>query len=137
MAEEPTAKVATTDVLAAVISRGSEFLICQRPADKRHGGLWEFPGGKIEGDETLEDAARRELAEELGVSVVAVGDSLMSVHDEGSPFNIVFVQVEISGEPTAVEHKEMRWVPRSELVSLPLAPSDARFAAWLQSTDCC
>jgi hypothetical protein len=51
------------EFVAAVISRGDELLVCRRPAHKRHGGLWEFPGGKVELDESDEDSASRELAE--------------------------------------------------------------------------
>jgi len=71
-------------VLAAVVQREDRFLICQRPAHKRHGGLWEFPGGKLEPGETHEHAARRELAEELDVAVRTVGRMLFSIADPGS-----------------------------------------------------
>ena len=60
-------------VIAAVVWRGDRLLVCQRPAHKRHGGLWEFPGGKVEAGESDAAAARRELREELGVEVTAVG----------------------------------------------------------------
>ena len=60
-------------VVAAVIRRGDTLLVGRRPEAKRHGGMWEFPGGKIDPGETPEDAARRELAEELALSVTAVG----------------------------------------------------------------
>ena len=70
--------------MAAVISRGGELLVCQRPPHKRHGGLWEFPGGKTEPDESDESAARRELREELGVSVVSAEVAEFEAHDPGS-----------------------------------------------------
>ena len=54
-------------VLATVIRRDGRLLVCQRPSHKRHGGLWEFPGGKVEPGESDLAASRRELAEELGV----------------------------------------------------------------------
>lgn len=50
-------------------------LLCQRPSHKRHGGLWEVPGGKLQPDEALADAIRRELAEELHLNVLAVADN--------------------------------------------------------------
>lgn len=115
-------------VIAAVIRRGDEYLVCQRPSHKRHGGLWEFPGGKCEEGESDFDAARRELREELGVDVVCVAEPLFSAHDEGSPYVIVFVPTEIAGEPTAQEHSAIRWATAAELESLALAPSDKRFA---------
>jgi 8-oxo-dGTP diphosphatase len=73
----------TVRVLAAVIQVGERYLVCLRPSHKRHGGLWEFPGGKVEGDETLQDAARRELKEELGVGVVLTGECVFSSRDPG------------------------------------------------------
>lgn len=115
-------------VLAAVIRRGDRWLVCQRPAHKRHGGLWEFPGGKLEHGETHVHAAHRELLEELGVAVTAVGALLHSVHDAGSPFRIDFVAVEIAGEPQALEHAALHWATLAELAALPLAPSDQVFA---------
>ena len=121
-------------VLAAVIQQKDEYLICQRPAHKRHGGLWEFPGGKFEANETLIDAARREMAEELGVEVTAVGSELFSVADPGSEFVIEFVPTRIKGEPRCIEHSALRWLPLDELLSLQLAPSDRRFVEFLQAS---
>ena len=59
-------------VLAAVIERSGKFLMCRRPEHKNHGGLFEFPGGKLEAGESLADAARRELLEELALEVLDV-----------------------------------------------------------------
>jgi 8-oxo-dGTP diphosphatase len=114
-------------VLAAVIRRGDRWLLCRRPAHKRHGGCWEFPGGKLLPGESLLDAARRELAEELGVGVHTVGDVVFARRDAGSPFVIEFVHVEIDGEPTALEHDDIRWVTTTEAGALPLAPVDRAF----------
>lgn len=115
-------------VLAAVVRRGESFLLARRPAHKRHGGLWEFPGGKLEEAETLLDAARRELREELGVDVVSVGESIWSRQDPGSAFEIVFVAVEIEGEPCALEHDELQWIEAAALPGFNLAPTDRAFA---------
>src|SRR5690349_17335120 len=94
----------TVRVLAAVIRDGEQYLVCQRPLHKRHGGLWEFPGGKCELHESDEDAARRELREELAVEVISTGRELYTRHDGDSPFLIAFVEVAIDGEPTCQEH---------------------------------
>jgi 8-oxo-dGTP diphosphatase len=115
-------------VLAAVIRRGDRYLVCRRPAHKRHGGCWEFPGGKLELGETLLEAARRELGEELGVQVVSAGGPVFSSQDPGSPFLIEFVEVEISGVPEAKEHDEIRWIGALELQDLRLAPADQAFS---------
>lgn len=116
-------------VLAAVCSRDARYLIAQRPLHKRHGGLWEFPGGKFEPGESPLDVARRELAEELGVAVTAVGECLLAVHDDGFPFVIEFYPVTFDGEPMALEHAELRWATLEEIAALPLAPSDRAFVA--------
>lgn len=114
-------------VVAAVISREDRLLLCQRPAHKRHGGLWEFPGGKCEPDESDADAIRRELNEELGIAADSVGVSEFEIMDEGSPYLIAFIPVGISAEPVAIEHSAVAWFPLGDLLNLPLAPSDRRY----------
>lgn len=117
----------TIRVLAAVIRKEGRLLVCRRPLHKRHGGLWEFPGGKIESNETNLEAARRELREELDVGVAAAGQELFAVRDPNSSFLIVFVEVAIEGDPVCREHLELRWCARPELDALMLAPSDRQF----------
>ncbi len=118
----------TIRVVAAVVERDGRLLLCRRPAGKRHAGLWEFPGGKLHPGETVTDAARRELAEELGVEVLAVGERLMMLPDPGSAFVIEFHPVKIAGEPRALEHEALGWFLPEELADLDLAPSDRAFA---------
>src|SRR5262249_15198793 len=65
--------------LAAVIERDGRYLVCQRRAHKRHGSLWEFPGGKVEPGESLMQAAFRELQEELGMRATEVGTPVLTV----------------------------------------------------------
>ena len=119
-------------VVAALIEHNGRFLVCQRPAHKRHGNLWEFPGGKLEVGETVEAAARRELSEELAVTVRSCGDQLFAIDDPDSPFVIEFHRVEIHGEPVCLEHSAIAWVTPPDMLSLDLAPSDRRFALFLQ-----
>lgn len=114
-------------VVACVVARGDELLVCQRPHHKRHGGLWEFPGGKCEPGESDAEAARRELMEELGVEVVEVGGPEFEFHDAGSPFLIVFVRVRVTGEPVCHEHVALRWDRPTALLALELAPTDQRY----------
>lgn len=120
-------------VLAAVMQRGDTYLVCQRPSHKRHGGLWEFPGGKLEAGESWLEAAVRELAEELNVHVESVGEPVFAMSDPGSLFVITFVPVKATGEPTALEHETVQWLTAEELLSLNLAPSDRAFAEWLNA----
>lgn len=123
----------TVRVVAAVISDGPRFLVCQRPLNKRHGGLWEFPGGKVEPNESDLDAARRELREELCVEVLATERPIFERQDPGSPFLIVFLPVSISGAPVCVEHADVVWGTPKDLLRLPLAPSDRQFVEFLAS----
>ena len=122
-------------VLAAVIRRGDRVLLALRPAHKRHGGLWEFPGGKLEPGEGWKEAAERELREELGVKVTTVGEPIYRRKDPESPFEIVFVEVEVEVEvePRPLEHDDLRWVTLPAAATLPLAPADRAFVDWLSS----
>jgi 8-oxo-dGTP diphosphatase len=121
----------TIAVLAAVIAKDGHYLVCKRPAHKRHGGLWEFPGGKLEVGESWLEAARRELAEELDLAVESVAEPLYAVHDVGSPFVITFVPVTAAGDPQPLEHEELCWAKLDDLKAMELAPSDRAFAEWL------
>ena len=126
-----------TRVVAAVIERGGRFLLCQRPAHKRHGGLWEFPGGKLSPGESVLGAATRELDEELGVKVSSVGETLFRKVDPGSRFLIEFVEVSVVGDPILIEHSDFRWLVPEQVAEFPLAPTDAEFARnlWAEKTD--
>lgn len=121
------------EVVAALVERRGRWLLAKRPADKRHGGRWELPGGKVRAGESLAEAVRRELAEELGVAVTSVGAPGASLRDPGTPFVIRFCPVEIDGEPSAHEHDEVRWVTRDEALALSLAPTDRRFLTSLRA----
>ena len=121
-----------TRVVAAVVERAGEYLICQRPLNKRHGGMWEFPGGKVDPGETSEEALTRELSEELAVEVTGAGELLLRVDDAGSEFVIEFVEAQFTGEPVPIEHAQLAWVRPAELLSYALAPSDRVFATALQ-----
>ena len=127
-------------VVAAVI-RGDDdrYLVGRRPPEKRHGGLWEFPGGKVLEGESRLAAATRELEEELGLRVVSLGRPLLSVEEPGSPFVIEFYETSVSGTPVALEHSQIGWFTLDELVRMDLAPADAWFvrtiaAAFLRSS---
>ena len=126
---EPEGRVA---VIAAVIQRGDKYLLGQRPESKRHGGLWEFPGGKVHDGETRLEHIRRELAEELALKVVRSERLLFSVVDKGSPYVIEFVETIIEGTPIPYEHSEIAWLTIGELDELRLAPADAALAAHLR-----
>jgi mutator protein MutT len=121
-------------VLAAVICRDGRYLLGRRPAGKRHGGLWEFPGGKVEPGESDVEAMARELREELDLTLVALGDERCVARDGASPFEIVFVETEVSGTPRPLEHAELAWVAAAEMADYALAPSDVVCARVLLAT---
>jgi 8-oxo-dGTP diphosphatase len=124
---------ARVPVVAAVVRREDCYLVGRRPPAKRHRGLWEFPGGKVlEGESRLE-AAARELDEELGLEVVALGTLLFSVEEPGSPFVIEFFETDAAGTPEALEHTDIGWFTADELVGMELAPADAWFARMLST----
>jgi 8-oxo-dGTP diphosphatase len=114
-------------VVATVVRRGSAVLLCRRPAHKRHGGLWEFPGGKLLPNETLGEAVGRELAEELELRLDEVVSYLGSEQDPGAVFLIHFVEALASGDPASIEHEEVAWVTPAELNRFDLAPGDHLF----------
>jgi 8-oxo-dGTP diphosphatase len=114
-------------VVAAVIRTGNRFLLGQRPHHKRHGGLWEFPGGKIESNENVFEAIARELKEEMGLIVTSIGQCLHSVDDPGSVFSIEFTETFATGEPRAIEHQAIGWFTLTQLNKMNLAPSDRLF----------
>lgn len=114
-------------VVAAVIEKNRKYLACKRPGHKRHGGLWEFPGGKVHENESDFDAVRRELSEELNVQTIAVGETLFEMPDPGTAFLVVFKTVRIIGEPQALEHSKLCWATPLEMIGFHLAPSDEVF----------
>lgn len=104
-----------------------EFLACRRGLERHLGGLWEFPGGKMDAGETPEAALARELQEELGITV-RVGESL-SAYVEWTDGAVsirlrgFFCKI-IQGTPHAHEHEEIRWCKVSELRDLNWAEAD-------------
>lgn len=114
-------------VVAVVIWRASSVLLCKRPLHKRHGGLWEFPGGKLREGETLLDAARRELEEELALRVEALRSAPVAIRDLQSGFSIEFVSGKVSGDPNPLEHAAIAWVKPDRLLTYDLAPADREF----------
>jgi 8-oxo-dGTP diphosphatase len=114
-------------VVAAVVCRDGRYLLGQRPAEKRHGGLWEFPGGKVHEGESMLEAVKRELAEEMGLDVVSLGPVRLTVGDPGAAFVIDFVEAVAVGDAEAREHTRVAWFTPDEMADMPLAPADRLF----------
>jgi 8-oxo-dGTP diphosphatase len=110
----------TVRVVAAVIRRNDEFLITRRFADAHLGGLWEFPGGKVEEGEDLAGALTREIEEEIGVDIEVGGELLQDSHTyPGRTVLIHFFECRVlAGEPVARGVADYRWVSLEELLGM-------------------
>ena len=115
-----------TEVVAALIWRGEKFMICQRPAHKARGLLWEFVGGKVEPGETKEQALIRECQEELAVTL-SVGDVFMDVIHEYPDLTVhltLFNATIAEGEPQKLEHNDIKWITPDEIQNYDFCPAD-------------
>ena len=116
----------TRDVVAALIRSGDKFMICQRPANKARGLLWEFVGGKTEEGETKEEALIRECKEELDVTVKP-NDIYMELRHEypDLTINLTLYNAEIvSGIPKKLEHNDIKWITVDEIPNFEFCPAD-------------
>lgn len=116
------------DVSAALIFRNGQLLITERHADSHLGGLWEFPGGKRELDESFEACLIREIREELGVEI-SVGELFEEIaHDypEKSVHLKFFLCTLLSGEPQPLDCAAIRWIARDELKKFEFPAADAQ-----------
>lgn len=123
------------NVVGAVIVRDNEILCAQRGLAGSLGGMWEFPGGKIESGETPRKALEREIREEL-LCTVKVGDEVTSTtyeYDFGSVTLTTFYCELLEGEPQLTEHEDVRWLKRNELSTLEWAPADIPAVENIQS----
>ena len=115
------------EVTAAIIQQEGRILICQRPANKACGLLWEFPGGKIEAGETGEQCIIRECQEELGVTL-HVEHKLTDIIYE-YPDRIVHLHFYLcdiaAGTPEKKEHEEIKWIEPHEVKLYTFCPADA------------
>lgn len=120
--------------VAVIWNDRGQVLIDRRPQDGLLGGLWEFPGGKIEPGETVEACIEREIQEELGIQV-EVGDRLIVVEHAYTHFRItlnVYHCRWLEGEPQAIECDEVRWVDLNELDNFPFPKANERIIAALR-----
>lgn len=115
-----------TDVVAALLWDDKRFLVCQRPAHKARGLLWEFVGGKVEPGETKEQALIRECREELAIEIT-VGDIFMELIHEYPDLTVrltLFSAVISRGIPQMIEHNAIRWITVSQIDELDFCPAD-------------
>ena len=115
-----------TEVVAALIRDTDRVLICQRPAHKARGMLWEFVGGKVEPGESREEALIRECREELAITI-SVGDIFTEVTHTYPDLTIhltVFNAEITAGVPKKLEHNDLRWITADELDRYAFCPAD-------------
>ncbi len=114
------------EVAIGVIARSGRILICQRKKNDSFGGFWEFPGGKCEPNETLEDCLVRELREELDI-VVRPLEKLASIQHDYPNVRLTlhaFLCEHLSGEPKLIECQDARWAQARELESYKFPPAN-------------
>jgi len=120
-----------THVVAALVRQGDRFLICQRPAHKARGLLWEFVGGKVEPGESPRDALVRECREELAVTVQP-GPVFMEVTHEYPDLTVrltLFEAAITAGEPQLLEHNAIAWITPDEIDRYDFCPADVEILA--------
>ena len=114
------------EVVAALIWEDEKFMICQRPAHKARGLLWEFVGGKVEAGETQKEALVRECREELDVTL-SIGEAFMDVLHEYPDLTVhltLFNATITEGVPRRLEHNDIRWITPSEIGCYDFCPAD-------------
>ena len=123
-----------TEVVAALIWNSDNFMICQRPAHKDRGLLWEFVGGKVEPGETKEQALIRECQEELAITL-SVGDVFTEVVHEYPDISIrltLFNATIADGIPQKLEHNDIRWITVDEIDQYSFCPADTEILLQLK-----
>lgn len=123
-----------TQVVAALIWQKDRFMICQRPAHKARGLLYEFVGGKVDPGETKQQALIRECREELAVTV-AVQDIFMQVLHEYPDITVeltLFNATIAEGVPQMLEHADIRWITPQEIPQYDFCPADVEILKKLQ-----
>ena len=124
-----------TEVVAALVWQGERFMICQRPAHKARGLLWEFVGGKVEPGETGPEALVRECREELAITV-AVDSVFMEVVHEYPDLTVhltLYNAAIAQGTPQLLEHNDLQWITVEQIDDYPFCPADETILAALKA----
>lgn len=123
-------------VTAAIVAHQGRILVTQRPAAARHGGLWEFPGGKLEAGETPAEALQRELREELNlpVTVGEIFDVVYHRYDWGAVLILAYRCTPVHTRVQNLQVAAHRWLSPDQLASLPFLPADRPLITRLQQS---
>ena len=124
---------ASIDVVAAVIMKNDLFLIANRSFEDNSQGIWEFPGGKVEENETLNSALMREIKEELSLKI-KVGNMIATIDLNRTHKNIYvhyYYAIIVSGQISLNVHSEFKWVPHSQLKNFTFIDGDRHILNYL------
>jgi 8-oxo-dGTP diphosphatase len=124
-------------VTAAIIKKDNRYMVTRRASGEKLAGYWEFPGGKVESGETLEEGLAREIKEELSltIDVGSLFHEVVHEYDGGAITLKAFNAVWASGELSLSVHDEIRWLLPHEILQLKLAPADIPIAEKLKNVD--
>lgn len=125
------------EVAAAIIENAhGQILIARRKKGKALEGMWEFPGGKIENNETIEDCLKRELQEEMNIQIRPYASFGVNDHHYGSTHIRLFAHKAkfVSGEIMLIDHDDYRWVDPQDLGEYRFAPADITFVEMISLT---
>ena len=126
------------NVVAGIIrNNDNKILIAQRNMKKSQGGLWEFPGGKIENDETIEEAIVREIKEELDMDIAfeSYFDEKKYIYPE-KEINLIALNCKFIGEKyNVLEHEKVEWITVEEFDNFEFAPADIYFVNKLKNKE--
>lgn len=118
-----------------MVNRDKEVLVAKRHEDQHQGGLWEFPGGKVGAGESVLEALRRELREEVNISARECSALLKIHHDYGDKqvlLDVWYVSV-FSGEARGCEGQPVKWVPAAELDQLPFPAANREIVSMVRN----
>jgi mutator protein MutT len=120
--------------VAVIWNEERKILIDKRRPNGDMGGLWEFPGGKIEPGETVEECIAREIQEELGIEI-SVGDRLITINHTYPRFHVTLIVHHchhVKGEPQPIESSEVRWVNLVDLETYAFPAANIQIITALQ-----
>ena len=122
------------DVVAAVIKKNNLYFIAQRNRNKHFAYYWEFPGGKVDKQETFENALKREIKEELSINIRVFNHIASEKHkDEKIDVNVHYYLCESLNKNIILsEHEDMKWLQKNDLKQFKMAPGDSKIIKYLE-----
>ena len=122
------------DVVAAVKKKNNYYFIAQRNRNKHFACHWEFPGGKVDHQETFENALKREIREELSIDIRILNHIASEKHkDEKIDVNVHYFLCKSLNENIILsEHEDMNWLQKNDLKQLKMAPGDSKIIKYLK-----